>query len=101
MSFGVVYISLWALFINNSETDDLYLASVRPREGSTVEADCILGLYPHDQQSWTNKKKKQKNTKLKLCFRLFGSKVSHSDIAGSWSKREGAPSEKDTKRAHA
>ena len=46
--------------INNSKTDDLYLASVRPREGSTVEADCILGLYPHDQQNWTNKKKTKK-----------------------------------------
>ena len=82
VSFGVVYISLWVLFINNSETDDLHLASVRPREGSTVEADCILGLYPHDQQNWTNKQNKQTNkqqktkntpnTQLRLCFKLFG-----------------------------
>lgn len=84
VSFRVVYISFWVLFINNSETDDLHLASVRPREGSTAEADCILGLYPHNQQNWTNKQKKPKkqknktktentsNTQLRLCFRLLG-----------------------------
>ena len=50
-SFRAALTGLPALFMENSETDDLHLASVRPREGSTAEADCILGLYPHNQQN--------------------------------------------------
>lgn len=53
-SFGMVRISLWALFINNSETDDLYLVLVRPKEGCTVEADYVLELWLRDQQNLKN-----------------------------------------------
>lgn len=44
---------------NNNETHDLHLVSARPTEGSTVEADYVVGLCLCDQQNLKQMNEKQ------------------------------------------
>lgn len=55
-SFMALCTSLSALFADNTETDDSYLVSLRPQEGSAREAGYTAEVCFHDQQ---NRKKSQ------------------------------------------
>lgn len=66
----MVCISLSALIISNSETEDPHLVPGSLREGSTVEADYVVGLCLCDQKI-KNKNKQTKNPNQLRCLLDF------------------------------